>query len=308
MHIRLKISSLIRFYNVKDHLGSTRLVYDTGGSVSENTNYMPYGEYMTHTATTIDKFKFTGKERDNETGYDYFGARYYNNRLGLWNSVDPLKEKYPGWSAYAYTQSDPINFYDPNGKFKVSSDAKTITIIHGSFKTGGELTGYYSSGLVMGVKLFLNDPSYKITLTEVLSLGSSKAIGKGFQKLVKYMPGASQLEKWIVEKIGETSSNLVGAIPDLAGSEEQNDWEQRLDFLAAQEGLKNGMLYSNAGSDNSFNVNESFANLGQTQVEIAFQGLKDGIRKRLDNSIKGKAVSDWSDDEWTRYKEKNNLE
>ena len=47
---------------------------------------------------------FTGKERDTETGYSYFGARYYDSDLsGLFLSVDPMSDKYPSISPYAYT-------------------------------------------------------------------------------------------------------------------------------------------------------------------------------------------------------------
>ena len=46
---------------------------------------------------------FTGKERDAETGFSYFGARYYDSDLsGLFLSVDPMADKYPGLSPYAY--------------------------------------------------------------------------------------------------------------------------------------------------------------------------------------------------------------
>ena len=46
-----------------------------------------------------ERFKFTGKERDEESGYDYFGARYYWSLLMHWLSVDPLSDKYPGVSS-----------------------------------------------------------------------------------------------------------------------------------------------------------------------------------------------------------------
>ncbi|MBQ2177142.1 MAG: hypothetical protein II453_19515, partial [Alphaproteobacteria bacterium] len=50
-----------------------------------------------------DYFTFTGKELDSETGYSYFGARYYDAELsGLFFSVDPMANKYPGVSPYAY--------------------------------------------------------------------------------------------------------------------------------------------------------------------------------------------------------------
>ena len=95
---------------------------------------------------------------------------------------------------------------------------------------------------------------------------------------------------------------------DLAGSEKQNDWEQRLDNLAAQEGLKTGFLWSNGGSHDSYNVNIKYSSRGVEYVKEGFDKIKNSIRSKLDNSIIDKDVSDWTDDEWTRYKEKNNLD
>ena len=60
---------------------------------------------------------FTGKELDSETGYSYFGARYYDAELsGLFFSVDPMVDKYPNISPYAYCCWNPIIFVDPEGK------------------------------------------------------------------------------------------------------------------------------------------------------------------------------------------------
>ena len=59
---------------------------------------------------------FTGKERDEETGYGYFGARYMDHELmTMWLSVDPLSDKYPSISPYAYCVWNPIKLVDPNG-------------------------------------------------------------------------------------------------------------------------------------------------------------------------------------------------
>ena len=58
----------------------------------------------------------TGKERDSETGFSYFGARYYDSDiLTGWLSVDPLADKYPGLSPYNYCALNPIRVIDPNG-------------------------------------------------------------------------------------------------------------------------------------------------------------------------------------------------
>ena len=60
---------------------------------------------------------FTGKEKDAETGYSYFGARYYDSDLsGLFLSVDPMADKYPSISPYAYCVWNPVKLVDPNGR------------------------------------------------------------------------------------------------------------------------------------------------------------------------------------------------
>jgi RHS repeat-associated protein len=61
------------------------------------------------------KYDFTGKERDNQTTYDYFGARYYDSRIGRWGGVEPLLDKYPGFTAYCYSLNNPIISKDVNG-------------------------------------------------------------------------------------------------------------------------------------------------------------------------------------------------
>lgn len=60
---------------------------------------------------------FTGKELDSETGYGYFGARYMDHELmTMWLSVDPMSDKYPGVSPYAYCNWNPVKLVDPDGR------------------------------------------------------------------------------------------------------------------------------------------------------------------------------------------------
>ncbi len=60
---------------------------------------------------------FTGKERDEETGYGYFGARYMDHELMTsWLSVDPMADKYPSLSPYNYCAWNPIKLVDPDGR------------------------------------------------------------------------------------------------------------------------------------------------------------------------------------------------
>ena len=75
---------------------------------------------------------FNGKELDAETGYGYFGARYYDATLLTgWTAVDPMSDKYPNISPYAYCAWNPVKLVDPDGRdveiIKNDGD-KTITI------------------------------------------------------------------------------------------------------------------------------------------------------------------------------------
>ncbi len=64
-----------------------------------------------------ERFTFTGKERDEETGYGYFGARYMDHELmTMWLSVDPLADKYPSISPYNYCMRNPVKLIDPDGR------------------------------------------------------------------------------------------------------------------------------------------------------------------------------------------------
>lgn len=61
------------------------------------------------------KYKFNGKELDEETGLYYYGARYYDPRTSIWLSVDPLAEMFPNWNPYHYVHQNPIKLIDPTG-------------------------------------------------------------------------------------------------------------------------------------------------------------------------------------------------
>ena len=81
--------------------------------------------YIKYNAKTPLKYhqSFTGKERDSETGFSYFGARYYDSDLMTgWLSVDPLADKYPSLSPYAYCAWNPVKLVDPDGREMMMND------------------------------------------------------------------------------------------------------------------------------------------------------------------------------------------
>ena len=66
--------------------------------------------------TVIFHSASSGKEKDSETGYYYFGARYYNSDLSIWLSVYPMADKYPSLSPYNYCAWNPMKIVDPDGR------------------------------------------------------------------------------------------------------------------------------------------------------------------------------------------------
>ena len=106
------------YYYHGDHLGSASWITDDSGMPIQFIHYQPFGELYTNYKTTAydERYKFIGKERDTETDYDYFGARYYASICPSWISVDPLADNYPGLNPYAYCGWNPIKFVDPDGR------------------------------------------------------------------------------------------------------------------------------------------------------------------------------------------------
>jgi RHS repeat-associated protein len=102
-----------------DHLGSTRLLTRLDQSIREKDDYYPYGE-LTTTVSTGDILKFTGKERDSESGLDNFGARYNASTMGRFMSPDPLGGSLVDpqtLNKYSYVRNNPINLTDPTGLY-----------------------------------------------------------------------------------------------------------------------------------------------------------------------------------------------
>ena len=74
---------------------------------------MPGRSFLSGASPT--KEKFTGKERDADTGFDYFGARYYASGIGRFLTTDRFAHKYPNLTPYQYAANNPIRFIDVNG-------------------------------------------------------------------------------------------------------------------------------------------------------------------------------------------------
>jgi RHS repeat-associated protein len=120
-------------YTTSDHLGSPRVVTNSGASVISRHDYMPFGEELgagIGGRTTGMGFpgtsdglrqKFTSKERDIETGLDYFGARYFSSMQGRFTGADEVWKDSQvadpqSWNKYACVRNNPLKYIDPNGE------------------------------------------------------------------------------------------------------------------------------------------------------------------------------------------------
>ena len=100
-------------FQLGDHLGSSNVVVDSGGAVVNREEFTPYGE--TSFGSFVKKrYRFTGKERDEESGLTYHGARYDAPWLARWVSYDPIGIV-AGTNVYTYCDDSPVQYRDPSG-------------------------------------------------------------------------------------------------------------------------------------------------------------------------------------------------
>ncbi|MDP3928712.1 MAG: RHS repeat-associated core domain-containing protein [Bacteroidota bacterium] len=102
-------------YNMDDHLGSSNLSIDENGTLVNREEYYPFGE-TSFGSYGKKRYRFCGKEKDEESGLYYCGARYYSPWSCRFISVDPQAGKYVFQTPYAYADNNPICKMDYNGE------------------------------------------------------------------------------------------------------------------------------------------------------------------------------------------------
>jgi RHS repeat-associated protein len=138
-----------QFFFHADHLGSASYVTDEHGQLTEHLEYFASGETWVEenpAQPTPVPYRYSSKELDEETGYYFYGARYYNPRTQLWISPDPALSAYLdggpaggvyqpfNLASYTYAHNNPIKYTDPNGQILESAwDAVSLGIGVASF-------------------------------------------------------------------------------------------------------------------------------------------------------------------------------
>ena len=193
---------------VKDHLGTPRLNVARSGAIGKRHDYLPFGEENLagsvrsaangYGADSVRQ-RFTGYERDSETGLDFAQARYYANAQGRFTSVDPLmasaKPLNPqSWNRYSYCLNNPLVFVDPMGMiwgyassgglrqykwFDTEDDLKAAgyQAYNSNYAINGDGTGYYLSPIGPS---YLQFNSSQFSSEMWASLANTQATGGNF--------------------------------------------------------------------------------------------------------------------------------
>ncbi len=172
------------YFYAYDHLGNTRVTYsqdcknwnnvepsdEDDVNIEYAADYYPYGKVLREFVNErAEKYLTTLHQRDEETGLDYRGARYYDSDVARFLSLDPLAKDYVAWSPYNYVLGNPITFTDPTGRSASGDVTKnedgTYTLQNA--KADGDLNIYVvdesgkRTGEVVGMMMtnysFLND-------------------------------------------------------------------------------------------------------------------------------------------------------
>ena len=123
-------------YRISDHLGNTRVSFTKNETTNEidvlqTNDYYPFGltfdkpVQQASSSNIGERFKYNGKERDLELGWDDFGSRNYNPELGRWMNIDPKGELLEISSPYVYALNSPLVYIDEDGELPILINGKT---------------------------------------------------------------------------------------------------------------------------------------------------------------------------------------
>ena len=156
------LSGASTHYYLADHLGTAQLEFASGGWPVWQGQFSPFGQELDNQPTT-NTFKFTGKERDTESGLDYFGARYYGSNMGRFQSPDNGEDQDiqdpQSWNLYPYARNNPVTNTDPDGhdcvvQSRTSDTTESVSVSAGTcagVKTGSGQSATYVPGTVTGI-------------------------------------------------------------------------------------------------------------------------------------------------------------
>jgi RHS repeat-associated protein len=125
-----------RFYAYDGH-GSTRLLFDVHGSVTDSYSYDAFGSLLEHEGTSDNSYMYTGEQFDSDLGQYYLRARYYDQSVGRFSQMDSWQgsDFSPHTlNKYLYGDANPVMNVDPTGNFSMSDVRAVNEIVAKLFK------------------------------------------------------------------------------------------------------------------------------------------------------------------------------
>ena len=214
------------FY-LKNHLGNVRVVADKDGNVEETNDYYPFGGLFT-ASTSVQPFKYNGKELDRKSGLDWYdyGARHYDVAIGRFTTVDPMIDKYYPLTPYGYCGGNPICHRDEEGKF--------INNIVGFFIGGGvDLGIQVAADLVSGNGAFddidwvsVGASAVEGGLTSGLSAGKTLVVKAGVaiaKNTINGIKDGDRASDIVKNTVGDViTDKIIGKASDIVGKGVKN--------------------------------------------------------------------------------------
>jgi RHS repeat-associated protein len=204
----------------QDYLHSTSIVTDCCGNIFNESDYYPYGGERIITDSDANRYKFTGKERDTESGLDNFGKRYFGSSLGRFMTPDLLhimKQKLidpQQWNMYAYVRNNPLRFTDPTGMYTCADQADCKSKQDKAFETARQNDLKSKDPAVVAAAKAYGDP----TKANGVGVAFAKSLPEGCngsactQASLSFADGKALFSQNVTFKTGLSATELNAAV------------------------------------------------------------------------------------------------
>jgi RHS repeat-associated protein len=290
-------SSSLR-YQRSNHLGSATMELDAAGDLISYEEYYPFGTSSFQAGRSAvevqaKRYRYVGKERDEHTGLDEYGARYYASWLCRFVSVDALKDKYPFYTTYQYAGNKPVSFIDLDGleeEKKTTEEQKVFQRVQlPEVEVIGEGYTIHEYQGLMEIGKYLNEhPKLSNRLMYASKPGSweQKVL---FEANVRY--GSSKAGK-IVGYTGIATIALIAAPGFLAFASESGIGTAAYEFsttlIKASTAMSAEKRLLNAGTEFTFQYLEQGSINKVDWLDVATSGI-------FSNSVPEAIISSWGD-------------
>ena len=212
------------FFYHSDHLGSTSYITDDKGNITQYDAYLPYGELLVdeHSSSEDMPYKFNGKEMDSDTGLYYYGARYMNPVISIWNTPDALIEAKPFVSSYTYCLGNPILLIDPDGNWERNSNGNLVSQRGDNAASYAKYTGYST------------DQALAILLANGVTINSNGILS--LKEGQEIFDGTFHLSDVVVYGKSKSSQSIPNS-SQRRNVSELSISQQGINFLIAREGM-----------------------------------------------------------------------